>query len=507
MVSGEPVEDLRYLFDALCVHDEGYESPDREDDGDSSPEVRRRGPLRQGTAPRPCPYRYDSSDGRRSPSPDYGLPSSVDSAVSLSPPASNETAHSSTSSGVEPDYETESDESIQEVCRYLLSFDDPNTLEATILGCFADDSTVPSPPSSEQLPPSPEQLPPSPEQLPLAVEELNRQAAALPRFRPILPRVKESPCRDREEPVVSPPAKSAKGPQWARLRAVLPLSALNQAAGYVAKLVVNNSLKRRDKCGRTYLHEAVSHKQPALVYKLVERFHRQNSCDLLDTPDDHGQTALHYACELQQHLVVGVLCAAGARRDVCDAVGLTPMHLAAERGCHRSIEELLAPPCPGSVNVQDHKGRTPLHWAVLSHGGQLCVKNGGKEDYGQIDCRTAVKLLTTAASAQLELQDRVGETALHYAAQLHKVDLVQLLLLNADNPRALTAIANNVGDTALHMACKSLSQEQDKLVQDKLVRLLVHQGACLDVQNKHGQRPIDLLPPDLRLEVGLLADI
>lgn len=483
----EPFEDLRYLFDALCVHDEGYESPDREDDSDSSPEVRRRGPVRNGTAPRPCPYRHGSSDGRRSPSPDYGLPSSVDSAVSLSPPASNETAHSSSSSGVGLDSEIENDERFQEMCDYLLTLNDPDTLVDTIVDFPAGNSTVPAPPSLEQLP--------------LAVEELNRQAPAVPRFRPILPREKESPCRDREEPV-SPPAKSAKGPQWARLHAALPLSELNQAAGCVAKLAVSNSLKRRDKCGRTYLHEAVSHEKPALVYKLVERFHRQNSCDLLDAPDEHGQTALHYACELQQHLVVGVLCAAGAKRDMCDADGITPMHVAADRGFHCCIEELLAAPCPGSVNVQDLRGRTPLHCAVLSHGGRLCVKNGGKEVYKRIDCRTVVKLLTTAASAQLELQDRVGETALHYAAQLHKADLVQLLLLNADNPRALTAIANNAGDTALHMACKSLSQEQDKLV-----RLLVHQGASLDVLNKRGQRPVDLLPPHLRLEVGLLADI
>ncbi|XP_077524686.1 uncharacterized protein LOC144136314 isoform X2 [Amblyomma americanum] len=489
MVSGEPVEDLRYLFDALCVHDGGYESPDREDDGDSSPEVRRRGPLRRETAPRPCPYRHGSSDGRRSPSPDYGLPSSVDSAVSLSPPASNETAHSS---GVEADYDTQSDESILEVCRILLSLPDPDELYDAIRSCLPENSPEP-------VSPSPELVPPSPEELPLAVQELNRQASAQPRFRVILPRKTESSCRDQEDPV-SPPAKSksAMGPQWARLHKALPVKALNQGATFVAKLVVNNSLKMRDKCGRTYVHEAVSQKKPALVYRLVEHIHRQNSCDLLDAPDYQGQTALHYACELQQYLVVGVLCAAGARRDTCDADGATPMHLAAERGCHHCIEELLAPPCPGSVNIQDNRGRTPLHRAVLSHGGQLCVKSGGKEGYVRIDCRTAVKLLTTTPSAHphLELQDRVGETALHYAAQHHKVDLVELLLLNAEDPEALTAIANNAGDTALHMACRSLSQYRDKLV-----HLLLQRGASLDVPNKRGERPIDLLPPDQQLEV------
>ncbi|XP_049267432.1 B-cell lymphoma 3 protein homolog [Rhipicephalus sanguineus] len=119
-----------------------------------------------------------------------------------------------------------------------------------------------------------------------------------------------------------------------------------------------------------------------------------------------------------------------------------------------------------------------------------------------INSHTVVKLLATTTNAQLNLQDRVGETALHYAAQHHKVDLVQLLLLNADSPSRLVCIANNVGDTALHMACRSPGQEQERLV-----RLLMHHGAPVEALNKEGMRPVDLLPPDLQSEVGFLLDI
>ncbi|KAL1419756.1 hypothetical protein MTO96_004674 [Rhipicephalus appendiculatus] len=77
-----------------------------------------------------------------------------------------------------------------------------------------------------------------------------------------------------------------------------------------------------------------------------------------------------------------------------------------------------------------------------------------------------------------------------------------LLLLNADSPTKLVSIANNAGDTALHMACRFPGRELERLV-----RLLVHHGAPRGALNKAGMRPVDLLPPDLHSEVGLLLDI
>lgn len=461
MVSGEPIEDLRYLFDSLSVDDEGYESPNHEDDGDASPTVRRRGPVRRATVPRPCPYRYGSAD-EWSPSSD-NRPSSVDSAVSLSPPASNETICSTSSSGAELEDgdDPEKPARIEEILKYLHHGEPPS--------------------------------------LPASVEEINCQP---PQFKPIRPR--EDSVR-RDDPV-SPPVRhpNPEWPQQARLRKELPLVAINNAAAIVAKLQASGRLMVRDSKGRTYVHEAVASGNLALFYKLVVRLLRDNSCRLLESCDHMGQTALHYASMLRQELVVGVLCEAGVQRDAQNEDGATAMHLAAERGGHSCIEQLLAAPCPASVNAQDLKGRTPLHLAVLSHGGQLCIENskGQPPTYETINSYRAVKLLATTTNAQLSLQDRVGETALHYAAQHYKVDLVELLLLNVDSPSRLVSIANNAGDTALHMACRSAGQKVERLV-----RLLVHHGAPVEALNNEGMRPIDLLPLDLQLEVGLLLDI
>lgn len=149
-------------------------------------------------------------------------------------------------------------------------------------------------------------------------------------------------------------------------------------------------------------------------------------------------------------------------------------------------------------------GRTALHLAVLSHGGQLCDQSSGEARYERLDCHQVVKQLSAAGSARLHLQDRVGETALHYAAQHTKDDLAQVLLLNADCPTSLAAVRNQNGDTALHMACRSRPQGQGQDKKNALVRLLVHHGAPLKVMNNEGLYPADLLSPERALEVGLL---
>lgn len=474
MVTGEPIEDLRYLFDALCVDgDDGYESSDRENDDDcSSPAVRRRGPLRRETAPRPCPY----DGGWRTPSPDF-WPSSVDSAVSLSSPTSSEESHSPSRSVAEQDDDPDKEAKLSEILRFLLD---------------AETDQLPPQPRPEQRP----ELPP--DELPVAVEALNNKA---PRFRKILPRRVEDSPETVSRPPSTPPRQDQRWPRREQFHTSLDRNLLNRALVWVTNLRKKGMLERRDSSNRTYLHEAVASDRLEVVYQLVERLQRDQKLHVLDLQDSRGQTALHYACQRRLHLVVGYLCEVGADRALKDREGATPLHLAAERGAHLCVEHLLAPPQPSPVHAQDNKGRTALHLAVLSHGGQLCDQSGGDVRYELLDCRQVVKQLAVAGSDRLELQDRVGETALHYAAQHGKAALAQVLLLNADQPTALAAVKNQAGDTALHMACRSELRGEGE---DTLVQLLVHHGAPLEALNNSGLYPADLLSPERALEVGPL---
>lgn len=479
MVSGEPIEDLRYLFDTLCVSGayDGYESSDREDDDCSSPAVRRRGPLRRESLPRLCPYRSDGG-GWRTPSPDF-WPSSVDSAVSLSSPTSSEASASPPSSVAEQDDDDPYREAkVNHIRRFLLGIEPYPQLSQL---------------QTEQRP----ELPAA--ELPVVVEALNNQAAS--RFRKILPRVQDS----LEETSVRPPSTPRQDQRWPlrdQFHASLDRSLLNRAWVSVAKLRKEGMLELRDANGRTYVHEAVASEKLELVYRLVERLQRDQRLSVLDLQDSRGQTVLHYACQRRLPLLVGYLCEVGVDRGIPDREGATPLHLAAERGSHLCVGHLLAPPQPSPVHAQDSRGRTALHLAVLSHGGQLCDQSSGEARYEQLDCHQVVKQLAAAGSARLHLQDRVGETALHYAAQHAKDDLAQVLLLNADCPTSLAAVKNQNGDTALHMACRSRPQGQDN--ENALVRLLVRHGAPLEVMNNNGLQPADLLSPERALEVGLL---
>lgn len=346
MVSGEPIEDLRYLFDALCVSggDDGYESSDRENDDDcsSSPAVRRRGPLRrETTGPRLCPYRSDGgSSGWRTPSPDL-WPSSVDSAVSLSSPTSSEASHSPPSSVADQDDDDpEREAKVSRILRYLLE-DEPEQQQQP-------------PRQTEQRP----ELPPS--ELPVVVEALNNQSAT--GYRKILPRVE-----DRPDPLIRPPSTPRQDQRWPRreqFHASLDRSRLNHAFVLVAKLRKKGMLELRDGSGRTYVHEAVASEQLELVYRLVERLQRDQLLSVLDLQDSRGQTALHYACQLRLPLLVGYLCEVGADRGIPDREGATPLHLAAERGSHSCVEHLLAAPRPAPVDAQDSRG--------TFNGGRTC---------------------------------------------------------------------------------------------------------------------------------------
>lgn len=114
--------------------------------------------------------------------------------------------------------------------------------------------------------------------------------------------------------------------------------------------------------------------------------------------------------------------------NVKDAVGRTPLHIAAERGDIDVAMFLIE--TGADVNVTDAKGNTPLIFIIHKTGDLKLIK----------------RLLEKGAT--VNTQNHTGETALMYAAWRGHANIVRLLLEN----RADATLKNRQDDTALTLA-------------------------------------------------------
>jgi ankyrin repeat protein len=94
--------------------------------------------------------------------------------------------------------------------------------------------------------------------------------------------------------------------------------------------------------------------------------------------------------------------------------GDTPLHIAAASGNHSILKAMLREASGNSVNTADQHGRTPLH---------VCASNSGDVSKKSRCIATLVR-----HGAELEVQDAVGLTALHYAADSGNLDAVKSLV-------------------------------------------------------------------------------
>ncbi|CCA68033.1 hypothetical protein PIIN_01900 [Serendipita indica DSM 11827] len=88
----------------------------------------------------------------------------------------------------------------------------------------------------------------------------------------------------------------------------------------------------------------------------------------------------------------------------------------------------------------------------------------------------------------INFQDGLGNTALHYAAQYGSVDaLDELLTVEGCDVDLQNRIMKQ---TPLHLACKN----SDLDTRHYMVRSLLEAGADTSIKDKHGQRAYDLIP-------------
>lgn len=202
----------------------------------------------------------------------------------------------------------------------------------------------------------------------------------------------------------------------------------------------------KDDEGRTAIHWATIKDYPEIVLFLFEK-----GADIF-TADKYGDLAIHLAARLGkfkitefflQHMDPDIRTHRGS---------WTPLHCASWKGHIGVIQHLLA--LNADINAQDSQKDTPLHWAAR---------------YGQLE----VVQLLIERGADVNKRDEDGDAPYHYAAANGNLEIFQYLENNGGRIDA----RNNAGDMPIHWAAIGGSVP--------MVEHLIKQGIDPDVLGEH----------------------
>ena len=200
--------------------------------------------------------------------------------------------------------------------------------------------------------------------------------------------------------------------------------------------------------------------------------------------------------------LVSLLLEKGARADVCNAEGLTPLHFACRAG-QPEIAKILLEHQSSLVQSKTRAGDSPFCYAVESGKLELVkllLSNGA--DVNDKDGDTIPVLVKAAANglqyiakeiisykANIEAQTPNGSRALHYAAWGGHEKLVRLLVAR----KAMVNASTNDGTTSLHFAVSAQSLECVNILLRKeanVNQLNATGGGALSIAGQLGNVPI-----------------
>jgi ankyrin repeat protein len=202
----------------------------------------------------------------------------------------------------------------------------------------------------------------------------------------------------------------------------------------------------------------------------------------VETTDSYGRTALDVATAFGQTDVVKILVAAGANVNAGAGSRKTPLHIAAASGRTDIVKVLLD--AGARVDVADQDGNDPLHLAVVNPTNGHIVK------------------ALLHAGARVDAENHDGMQPIHVAARSAGAGTVQTLLASG----AKSDAADAHGARPLHLVAQGGAQKINdshapgghnltKMLYGweytMVVKVLLSNGASLDVEDKTGKRPID----------------
>ena len=218
----------------------------------------------------------------------------------------------------------------------------------------------------------------------------------------------------------------------------------------------------QDKNGATCLHYASERGHVEVVSQLLAVGAKENP-DYVNARINSGATPLMITCSNGHVNVATYLVEHGANIHLQDKNGATCLHYASERGHVEVVSQLLAVGAkenPDYVNARNNSGITPL--MITCYNGHMNV---------------ATYLVEHGAN--IHLQDKNGDTCLHYASERGHVEVVsKLLAVGAkENPDYVNA-RNNSGTTPLLITCYNGHMN--------VATYLVEHGANIHLQDEGG---------------------
>jgi cytohesin len=179
-----------------------------------------------------------------------------------------------------------------------------------------------------------------------------------------------------------------------------------------------------DQKGETLLESAAAKGKFAVVKVLLE------NGAVVDGLQQPALTALHYAAANGHKAIVDLLLSKGAKADAQSQSGVAPLHLAAWKGYETVAKALLAAGAPVNVQNKGTSGSDSEDLQYHINPGQTPLQLTANAGYSGM-----VELLL-AKGADANAEDGDGRTALSYAVQSRYQAVLQVLLAAHANPNA-----------------------------------------------------------------------
>jgi ankyrin repeat protein len=257
--------------------------------------------------------------------------------------------------------------------------------------------------------------------------------------------------------------------------------------------------------GRTALMHAAKHRLTGAVFELLERGALVNTRNSLNS-----HTALMYAAEEDENTaVIYMLLQAGADVNAVNQHGETALHVACDTS---RADECFLLLCNGAdIFARDNEGNTPLHVAcredgvmqialIMVHlGGDIYAVNNEGESAMHIsvfaDGGVESLLGYYCLNMDLRFRNREGNTLLHTVSEVSQYGHDAIEALMALDP-TLAHVTNNDGDMPIHLYAREGWTPG--------VEQLAAVGGSMSVPNSKGKTPAQIAS-DAGEEETLLA--